>query len=195
MKKRVLIAGAISIALLASTANATMTECTTVCCEKKCTESITTESWQETINHREWIAAISPVVLHNAGAQKPFVHCTDPDDYDTMFLAIRDGEGEGYYLDKDGSTIWSNDRKERMYRCAPPKFTEKGIASISPKMDGYWKDWDELIYSSRSWSTTDCVDGCCVSWGEPAPVPEPTTALLFCMGVLSLAGYARMVRK
>lgn len=193
--KKIIVMSAM-LAILPNLAFGTSQECKE-CCVKICKEETGFDITKEEISHKEWVnyPVISPVAMHKA-AKKEFIHCTDPNEYDVMFKAITNGEGDGYYLDKDGTTIYSFDRKEKIYRCAPIKKVPALNHNFSYGLDGklisgYWSEWSEWVTSSNPWSKWTCTDVCKECNNPSSPVPEPATVLMFGIGILALSYFNR----
>lgn len=140
------------------------------------------------------------VVLH---AKKRKEHCTDPVVYDGMLNGLGTQELSGYYLDQDGQTIWGP-KRERYQRCLPVDlskgakqngFGHGGRLPVSElrfetlTISKHWDKYYESIELICSIIKKDTIPG------GPSPVPEPSTILLFGVGVAGIGLVGRKCNK
>lgn len=184
---------------MAKVAGATATDCTvTTECTTVAVEHISVGS----VEHVEWITeqvavpVIGPALLERVTAKSKGkrYHCTEAGEYDAMLAAVLSGSGDGNYLDPDGSTILTPQR-ERITRCAPADLagSGKGASHINHLPHyltiGHWLRWTE------QWRTIDTdIQTICrtiINGPSTAPVPEPSTILLFGAGLAGVAAVGR----
>ena len=221
MSRAMVCVAALLVLIAARPARATLVDCGEYCGTSCTTESGVTLT-SESIEHREWISTapvIAPVTLYRATHAKQMQHCTSADQYELLFAAVTSGvhgsygidgadtdvgttnadtAGGGYTLDQDGSTLWSADRSDRVYRCAAPVFrhgSHLAALSSSSLVSGYRSEWFERFEHRNEWTRTVCITDCCGGSVSPATVPEPSTVVLFGLGVVGLSGMARRVRR
>lgn len=182
---------------LAKAAGATALDCAVT---TECSSVYTEHATEGTIEHEQWVSGSAslpdPAEIEDGNlqfARKKRHHCTAAEEYDSLLAGVLAGNGQGYYLDADGSTLWSA-KRERVTRCRPAnmaKFDHLKDMHHSLSL-GHWLRWSE------SWSTIDRrweVICRTVIGGTPAPVPEPSTVLLLGSGMLGLAWVARGGRR
>ena len=181
-------------------------ECGGCGCARACTVASETITESGSIAKKEYVqfSGINQMIFYKAKRdhkRDDYQHCTAPDEYDAIREQVDAGQGDGYTLDtNDGATIWSADRSERIYRCAPPRIKEDVsdlAAAHSLTISGYWRSWSESW--TRVYTRVMIV---CREFGfdhggggggsVPTPTPEPSTMLLFGAG---LAGIAVIVRR
>lgn len=180
------------LVLKARLAGATAIDCTTT---TECTTVERDTTTSGTIEHAEWIVDKWPGFdreiidrMQDKIASKKF-HCIEAGEYDSILAGITSGSDSGYYLDADGSTIWSS-KRERITRCLPANIAFDHNKDLHHSLTiGHWLRWTE------SWQTVEhFVETICkTTIGGNSPVPEPSTLLLFGVGIAGIGLVGRKV--
>lgn len=188
--KKILAVSAI-LALSSMPAGATMVEKTIDHC------SGTWECHQQEISFHEegdttkteqvW----NPGVIVNPGRgdggeknRSKWKHCTDPALFDMIHAGASDGL-PGYTIIDDETMKDANG--DIMSRCRPAVFAH--VEKKQRRPAGWW----ETIYTQEHWSLdwTELIEVCTFNPPGPAPVPEPSTILMFGAGLAGVAGIYR----
>lgn len=189
----------------AKVAGATAIDCTVT---SECS-TISAEKIQSgSIEHEQWVAGsvVWPGLDTEAlerlqdkiEAKRKRNHCTAAGEYDTLLAGVLAGNVDGYYLDADGSTIWSK-KRERITRCMPADFDNKALQSLADLSPhhlsiGHWLRWTERWQTIERFAQTICRS--IINPPPSSPVPEPSTVLLFGVGIscIALVGRCRASR-